>query len=135
MGTSIKTMRGMTADLATKFAERQIDDTDALLAAGRTGQQRRELAKFLGVTEKDVMDLVQRADLARIKGVGDVLADLLEEAGVDSTQELRHRRADNLHTKLVEVNTVRKLSHHVPPVESIQAWIEEAKTLEDLIDR
>jgi predicted flap endonuclease-1-like 5' DNA nuclease len=134
MGTSIKTIKGMTPELAAKLKERSIDNTDELLAAGRTGAQRRELAKFGGVTEAVIRELVQRADLARLKGVGDAFADLLEAAGVDSTQELGHRRADNLHAKLVEVNTAKNLVSRVPDLDDVTAWIAEAKTLEDLID-
>lgn len=37
----------------------------------------------------------------RIKGVGEEWSDLLEAAGVDTVKELKHRKAANLHAKLV----------------------------------
>jgi predicted flap endonuclease-1-like 5' DNA nuclease len=135
MGTPVKNIRGVTAEVAAKLKERNIDNTDELLAAGRTGAQRRELAAAVGVKENDIMEMVQRADLSRLKGVGDSLANLLEESGVDSTQELARRRADNLYAKLNEVNAARKISQAEFSEADVQGWIDEAKTLPDLIDR
>jgi len=134
MATSIKGIKGVTPELVAKMRERNIDNTDELLAAARTGAQRRALAQAVGVSESAIMELVQRADLARLSGVGDALANLLEEAGIDSTQELARRRADNLYTKLVEHNTTHKLTQARFTQDDVQAWITEAKTLPDLID-
>lgn len=134
MATSVRTIRGVTPALAAKLKERNIDNTDELLAVTRTRAARRALASAVGVTEVVIREIVQRADLARIHGVGDALADLLEESGVDTPKELRRRRPDNLHTKMVEVNMAQKLVARVPPREEVGDWIEQAKTLEDLIE-
>ncbi len=135
MATSIRGIKGVTPELAAQMKERNIDNTDELLAAAQSGAQRRELAQAVGVSETAIMELVQRADLARLTGVGDALANLLEDAGIDSTQELARRRADNLYTKLVAHNTEHKLTQARFTEADVQAWITEAKTLPDLIDR
>ena len=49
-----------------------------------------------------MLELVNRADLARIKGIGEVYSNLLENAGVDTVLELSKRVPANLHAKLVE---------------------------------
>jgi len=41
------------------------------------------------------------ADLMRVKGLGEEWSDLLEAAGVDTVQELKHRKPENLHAKMV----------------------------------
>ena len=132
MATSIKGIKGMTPELAAKMKENNVDNTDELLKAAGTAAQRRTLAKAVGVSESALMELVQRADLARLTGVGDALANLLEEAGIDSTQELARRRADNLYAKLVEHNTAHKITQANFSEADVQAWITEAKTLPDL---
>jgi predicted flap endonuclease-1-like 5' DNA nuclease len=50
-----------------------------------------------------VLNGVNRADLARIKGVSTQYADLLEGAGVDTLPELTQRNDENLHTTMVEM--------------------------------
>ncbi|MDQ2806395.1 MAG: DUF4332 domain-containing protein [Chloroflexota bacterium] len=134
MATSVRGIKGMTPELAAKMKEHNVDNTDELLAAAGTAAQRRTLAKAVGVSETVIMELLQRADLARLTGVGDALANLLEEAGVDSTQELARRRADNLYAKLVAHNTEHKITQANFSEADVQAWITEAKTLPDLIN-
>ena len=47
--------------------------------------------------------MANRADLARVRGVGGVFSDLLEHAGVDTVREFAIRRPDNLYANLVEI--------------------------------
>jgi hypothetical protein len=54
---------------------------------------------------------------------------MLEEAGVDSVKELSHRRPDNLHAKLAEVNEAKKLSSRTPGESMIEEWVAEAKQM------
>lgn len=64
-------------------------------------------------------------DLAKIKGIGPKYAEMLKSIGVDSIKELRHRKAENL-KEMIETRhgAVIGLS-----VKTVQAWIDEAKTL------
>ncbi|HEY3297552.1 MAG TPA: DUF4332 domain-containing protein, partial [Armatimonadota bacterium] len=72
---------------------------------------------------------VNRADLARIKGIGSEFADLLEAAGVDSVPELAQRVPDNLAAKLSEVNAAKKLTRRLPTAAQVADWVEQAKGL------
>lgn len=95
----------------------------------RAGHDRAELAKTVGVEPAQLTEWINRADLMRLNGVGTEMANLLEECGVDSTKELQHRIAANLHTKLKEVNDQKHITHHAPTEAQVAAWITEAKTM------
>ena len=68
-----------------------ISDSDALLEATKTPADRKELASTTGVDGGVILELANRADLARVKGIGRVYSDLMEEAGVDTVKELAER--------------------------------------------
>ncbi len=76
-----------------------------------------------------ILNWVNRADLARIKGVSTQYADLLEAAGVDSVPELAQRNPDNLQVKMAEVNEAKKLVRKVPPASQVKGWVTQAKEL------
>ena len=79
------------------------------------------------------MKWVNRADLARVKGIGEEYADLLEVAGVDTVPELGQRNAENLYNKMVEVNAKKKLVHQVPAQSKVEDWVKQAKGLERMV--
>ncbi len=120
MRVQTEKLRGITTDLATKLKEKGYDHSDQVLEAAKTPMARKELAKATGVKEAEILELANRADLARIKGIGEVFADLLESAGVDTVKELAHRAPANLHARLVEVNTEKKISGRQPTLENVQ---------------
>jgi predicted flap endonuclease-1-like 5' DNA nuclease len=80
-----------------------------------------------------LLELVNRADLARIKGVSGVYSDLLEEAGVDTVKELATRRPDNLHAKLLQTNEAKQLTQRPPAAAQVEDWVEQAKALPKLV--
>jgi predicted flap endonuclease-1-like 5' DNA nuclease len=90
---------------------------------------RKELAKKTGISEKQILGWVNRADLSRIKGIGTQYSDLLECAGVDTVPELAQRKPENLHAKMVEVNGLKKLVRQVPTLSLVQSWVKQAKAL------
>src|SRR5512142_642769 len=101
MATTVSTIKGMNPELAAKLKAEGITNTDQLLeAAGKSGL-RRDLANKLGISGSELLELVNRADLARIKGIGDAYAHLLEEAGVDSVKALARRVPANLHDRML----------------------------------
>src|SRR5690242_21072049 len=94
-----------------------------------SAKEKSDLAKKLGVTNPQLTEWINRADLMRLKGVGTEMANLLEECGVDSCKELQHRKADNLYTKLKETNDAKHITHHAPTQAQVQEWITEAATV------
>ncbi len=134
MAISISKLRGMSPELAAKLKERGIVYTDQLLDATKTPAQREELAKQLGVEPRVVLELANRADLARIKGIAGVFSDLLEHAGVDTVMELATRNPENLHATLVEVNAEKKLAGRTPPLSAVKDWVAQAKDLPRVLE-
>ncbi len=128
MSDPISKVRGMTPELHTKLEAEGIRNTEQLLEHAKTEKQRADLAHKAGTTSHVIKELANRADLMRLKGVGEALSHLLEEAGVNSCKELQHRKADNLHKTLVDLQTKQKLAHHTPTIEEINVWITEAKS-------
>jgi predicted flap endonuclease-1-like 5' DNA nuclease len=114
---------------AKKLTAAGINTTEKLLASGGSKSGRANLAEQTGISEKLILEWVNRADLFRITGVGEEISDLLEAAGVDSVPELANRKPDNLQAKLAEVNASKKLVRQVPGVSQIEKFVAEAKKL------
>jgi len=134
MGTPMAEMRGITVDISAKLKEKGLKDIDLYLEAVKTPKQRKELAKELGIDEKAVLELANRADLARVKGIGKVFADLLENAGVDTVKELAKRIPENLLAKLLEVNKDKTVSGRQPTLDMVQDWVAQAKELPKILE-
>ena len=127
MPLAIGKLKGVNAELAAKFKARGLDTVEKLFEAVLTAKGREELAAATGVPKEVILELANRADLARIKGIAGVYGDLLEEAGVDTVKELKGRTAENLHAKLLEVNAAKNLTPKPPTLQSVKTWISLAK--------
>lgn len=114
---------------AKKLKNAGVGSTDSLLSMGGTAAGRKDLAAKSGVSEKQLLEWVNHVDLFRLKGVGEEYADLLEEAGVDTVVELAQRKADNLLTKMAEVNASKNLVNKLPALSQVEDWIAQAKKL------
>ena len=106
-----------------------VGSIDALLEVGGDKAKRKELAEKAKVSEKMLLNWVNRADLSRIKGVSTQYADLLECAGVDTVPELAQRNGVNLLVKMTEVNKEKTLVKKLPTESQVGEWIAQAKAL------
>jgi predicted flap endonuclease-1-like 5' DNA nuclease len=129
MSDPIGEIRGMSPELKAKFEAEGIKNTQQLLEHAHTEHQRTELAHKVGATAHVIKELVNRADLMRLKGVGTVFANLLEDAGVNSCKEMQHRKPENLHKTLEEYHTQHKLANRAPTLNEVTEWVAEAKKL------
>ncbi len=127
-------VEGIGVKYADKLIRAGINTTDALLKAGATPKERKELAEKTGIGDSLILEWVNHVDLYRIKGVGSEYSDLLEAAGVDTVPELAQRKAANLAQKIIEVNQEKKLVRKLPAESQIANWIEQAKKLPRLIN-
>ncbi len=132
--TPVGKIRGISAELEAKLKEQKILNADHLLKAGCDPHARKGLAELIGADTKLLLELVNRADLDRVAGIGAAYSDLLENAGVDTVKELSKRIPANLHAKLLEINGKMKLTNHPPTLEKVQAWVEAAKALPHLLE-
>lgn len=127
--TSIILIEGIGETYAKQLKMIGISTTEALLERGNTPKGRDEIAEKSGISGKLVLEWVNRADLFRIKGVGEEYSDLLENAGVDTVVELAQRNAENLFEKMVSVNQAKKLVRKLPTLDQVKSWVEQAKKL------
>lgn len=130
MSYKIEQIEGIGPAYAAKLQEAGIVTTDDLLTRGATPKGRKEIAEKTGISEKLILTWTNHADLMRIKGVAGQFAELLEAAGVDTVKELKHRVAENLYQKMVEINEARNLTNRVPAASELQRMIDQAKELE-----
>lgn len=131
---AVKEVKGVTEELEPKLKEQGIKDSDQLLEKAKTPAGRRELAGKLGVDPKVILELANRADLVRIKGVAGAYSNLLENAGVDTVKELSGRVPENLQVKLAQVNEEMKLANRTPTVEMVKDWVSQSKALPKMLE-
>ena len=134
MSIPISKLKGLASELEGKLRAGGIYNSDQFLDCARTPAGRKALAAQVGTDAAAILELANRADLARVKGIGGVFSDLLEQAGVDTVKELAVRRADNLHATLVETNAAEKLAGRKPTENAVRSWVAQAKDLRKLLE-
>ena len=130
---SIDAIEGIGVKYATKLRKARIRTTEALLKRGATRSGRKQLAEETGFTTHQILEWVNRADLFRVKGIGEEYSDLLEAAGVDTVKELRTRNAANLTEKMIEINRKKRLVRRLPTESMVSGWIAVAKGLDAIV--
>jgi len=131
--TKLHEIEGIGESYAIKLQKQGVTSIEQLLEKGGNKKGRKELEDASGISGKLILRWVNRADLARIKGVSTQYADLLEVAGVDTVPELAQRRPDNLHAKMSEVNEVKNLVRKLPALSQVQEWVTQAKDLPRMV--
>ncbi len=126
-------IEGIGETYASKLEAAGINTQENLLEICCEKKGRKDIAEKSGVSEKLILNWVNRADLSRIKGVSTQYADLLECAGVDTVPELAQRNAENLTAKMAEVNEEKNLVRKIPTESQVQDWVAQAKELPRVI--
>ena len=127
--SKLEEIEGIGSVYAGKLREAGVDTQEQLLQAGGTRAGRDDLASKTGISEKLLLGWINRADLARINGVGEEYADLLEHSGVDSVPELAQRNPENLLAKMQQTQDAKKLVRRMPGADDVARWVNEAKQL------
>jgi predicted flap endonuclease-1-like 5' DNA nuclease len=126
---SVIDIEGIGEVYAHKLHEAGVATIDSLLEQGATPQGRKDLAEKTGISDHLILKWINRADLFRVKGIGEQYSDLLAAAGVETVLELAQRRPDHLYQKLVETNEAKKLVRVLPTAEHVAEWVAEAHQL------
>lgn len=111
-----------------------IEDQNQLLAACTLPHQRLALAQKTGINPKLICKWAIQADLARIKGIGEEYAELLECCAIDSVQTLALWKALKLLPILEDENNKHHLVRNLPSLNQVDRWIIQAKTLPIVIE-
>ena len=126
---NITNIEGIGEVFAKKLTEKGITTTEALLEKCASPTGRKALAGETKISGQLILKWANRADLARIKGIGSEYADLLEAGGVDTVPALARRNPGNLYKALTSVNEEKKLVRKPPTENQVADWIEQAKAL------
>jgi predicted flap endonuclease-1-like 5' DNA nuclease len=126
-------IEGVGEVYARKLLDAGVPTTEALLEVGATPQGRESLAEKTGIGHRLILKWVNRADLFRIKGIGEQYSDLLAASGVETVLELAQRVPEHLHQKLVETNESKKLVRLVPTPDHVADWVEQARKLSRVV--
>lgn len=127
--TKLSEIEGIGAVYEEKLKAAGIKSIEDLLEKGRTKKDRVNLTEISGVSDKLILEWLNRADLARVKGIGSEYADLLEASGVDTVPELARRSPENLVEKMAQVNEEKKLVRRLPVLSQVESWVAQAKEL------
>lgn len=111
-----------------------IDFQEQLLERCAQPNDRKQVAEAAGISNQLILKWVNQADLARIHGIGEEYAELLERVGVDTVPELAQRNSENLSLKMEAANDKLHLVRQLPTRQLIQRWIEEARHLPRVIN-
>ena len=132
---SIETIEGIGVKHGKALRKAGIRSTAALLKAGGSKKGRKALAAESGCTEHQLLEWVNRADLMRVRGVGEEYSDLLEQSGVDTVKELRNRKPANLHQKMIDTNIAKKgrIVRRPPSLGEVERWVAHAKQLDPMV--
>lgn len=123
MPLGIEKLKGMTPEMRVKLNAIGVKSADDFFSAALTPEGRQKLAESTSATPEVILELANRADLSRIKGVAGIYSDLLEEAGVDTVKELKARVPENLHAKLLEINQAKNLTPKPPALKTVKTWV------------
>lgn len=131
--TRLPEIEGIGKTYSAKLEEAGIISLEDLLEKCCEKKGRKLIAEKSGISEKQVLGWVNRADLSRIKGVSTQYADLLECAGVDTVPVLAQRNPENLQSKMSEMNGKKKIVRKMPTASQVQDWVAQAKKLPRLV--
>ena len=120
---------GVIASEIAALKNAGIKTAGALLEAAKTPKGRKELAKATSLDPKRILELANKADRLRVKGLGKEYAELLRAAGVDTVRELKYRNPAKLAEAMAAANKKRKVVRLVPTDKAVGRWIEAAKKL------
>jgi predicted flap endonuclease-1-like 5' DNA nuclease len=129
----LEIIEGIGPVYAEKLRAAGVRSVHALLHKGSTPAKRKALEEKTGIAAERILDWVNRADLLRIRGVGEEYSDLLEWAGVDSVPELAQRNPDNLHKRMLEINAEKRAVRRPPSRDMVARWVAQAKTISDVV--
>lgn len=129
MAKSIESIEGIGPKFGEALRNAGVSTVEGLLKAGADKKSRAALAEKTGISEGRILKCVNMADLFRINGVASQYAELLESAGVDTVNELKHRNAENLAARMAEVNETKKLVRRPPSVAVVSDWVAQARKL------
>ncbi len=128
MAVVLTKLYGVDRELEMKLKAKGIKDSEDLIdLCHREGVD--QAAADLGIERETLSLLVNRAQLVRIRGIGEAYTMLLEEVGVKTVAELAAQAPDELRSQLEQTNESRKIVGRVPALAMVNGWVNKAQKL------
>jgi uncharacterized membrane protein/predicted flap endonuclease-1-like 5' DNA nuclease len=109
--------------------EADVKDVDTLQEKAATAEGRAEIVEVTSLDRAGVDAVAYDLDLGRVRGVGRKSVALLNAAGIESVGELAEYEPEELAGLLITVNEEEHIVEHMPSVDTITFWIEQAREL------
>jgi PAS domain-containing protein len=116
-----------------KLSEVHILTTGDLLTAGSTRKGREELVALTGIPAKEILSLVNTADLLRVTGLNEESIGLLSLVGVNTVRELSNRSPQYLFSAMSAVQEEKQVANTLPSLSDVEGWVEISKGLTPLV--
>lgn len=129
----ISKLRGVPFQARVALKVRRITTCSQLLAAAGGYQERETLCRATRLASELLTSLVQRADMARVNGVGSVFGLMLEELEVLDVDRLAQQDPRELHERLRSYNQEERLARRSPTPEEVVDWVNQARRLPKLV--
>jgi len=122
---------GIDAAIAQKLKAMRIRTTARLLEAAKSPKGRKLLAQKTGIPASVILKWANKADLMRVKGIGDEYTNLLHAIGVGTMRKLRVGKPAQLAKRMARANAgaTAKIVRVVPSERSIEKWVSLAKEM------
>ena len=120
---------GLTVADAAELHVVGVKDVEDLQEKAATAAGRKELAKAADLSRDEVDAIAYQLDLGRVRGVGRKSLALLNAAGIESVGDLAEYDADELAGLLITVNDEEHIVEHMPSVDTLTFWVEQAREL------
>lgn len=129
MAMMLNKLYGIDDDAEARLKAHGIKYTDELLAACSAADGVKQLAVTTGIDLEHLVTICHRADLERIRGIGDAYIVLLEEVGVRNAKDLAGMKPEDLRDQLNKINEEKKLVGRIPALAMVNGWVRRAQYL------
>ncbi len=129
MTVNIRNFASMNHAVVDSLWKMGLRTSDDILERTSTADARQKLAVQTEIDADLLLDLARRADLARIKGIGNLYAVLLKHAGINSIQDLASQDVEELYKRVIKLNETSKLARRIPKPANVEQWVEGARKL------
>ena len=130
----VSKLRGVPERARLALKVHRITTCEQLLASAGSFEGRETLARVARLERDFLDDLVRRADMARVSGVGVVFGAMLGELGVRGVSDLAASDPADLHERLRQHNQTYRLARRSPTLEEVVDWVRQAQSLPVLVD-
>jgi predicted flap endonuclease-1-like 5' DNA nuclease len=122
-------IHGLGPTHQTQLAAAEVVDHDSLLRFCRTHKGRSSVSEKTGLSTDQLHKWTVQAELARIPGMGQPAAFLLEGLGIHSFDDLKSQSATELLSRLTTAGQSTHLLSEAPALEQVESWIADAAIL------